>query len=228
MSYVVTYSLQHFNEGGEINANINVPWFNWLSVLQVTAVGICCAVVSILYIRGMDEIRSLFKKFISNSYLKILLGSGIMIGLSMIFRSGDYNGSGIDVIIRALNGETVWYAFLIKILFTAVTLGVGFKGGEIIPTFFVGATLGCLTGELVGLEPGFAAAVGLAATFCGATNCPVASIILGVELFGSQGFVFFTVACCVSYMLSGYYGLYGSQKIIYSKLKAEYINIKAR
>ena len=97
-----------------------------------------------------------------------------------------------------------------------------------VPTFFIGATLGCALGPLLGLPAGFAGAIGLAALFCGAVNCPVASVMLAVELFGADGAVYFSVAIAVSYMLSGYTGLYRSQKIIYSKLKAEFIDIHAK
>ena len=109
-----------------------------------------------------------------------------------------------------------------------MTLGCGFRGGEVVPTFFIGATLGCVLGPLLGIPAGFAAAVGLVALFCGAVNCPVASIVLAVELFGSGGVVYFAVACAISYMLSGYTGLYSSQKIMYSKLRAEFIDIHAK
>ena len=117
------------------------------------------------------------------------------------------------------------WACLAKLLFTAVTLSAGFKGGEVVPSFFVGATFGCVAGPLLGLPPGFAAAVGLIAVFCGAVNCPLASTFLSVELFGAEGLLYFAVACGVSYMLSGYSGLYSSQTILYSKLKAQYINV---
>ncbi len=83
-------------------------------------------------------------------------------------------------------------------------------------------------GALFGLPAGFAAAIGLVGVFCGAVNCPLASILLSVELFGSEEIVYFGLACGIAYMLSGYFGLYSSQKIIYSKLKAEFINIHAR
>lgn len=79
-----------------------------------------------------------------------------------------------------------------------------------------------------GFDPGFGAAVGLIALFCGVVNSPIASIILSIELFGAQGLVLFAISCGVSFMLSGYYGLYSSQKIMYSKLRAEYINIHAK
>ena len=118
--------------------------------------------------------------------------------------------------------------FALKLLFTAVTLSSGFKGGEMVPTFFMGATLGCVLGGALGIPAGFAGAVGLAALFCGAVNCPVASVILAIELFGADGAVYFAVANTIAYALSGYTGLYRSQKIIYSKLKAEFIDIRAK
>ena len=117
------------------------------------------------------------------------------------------------------------WAFLLKLVFTAVTLAAGFKGGEVVPSFFVGATFGCAVSPLLGLPVGFGAAVGLAAVFCGVTNCPVASTLLAVELFGAEGMLYFALACCLSYMLSGYQGLYSSQTILYSKLKAQFINV---
>ena len=115
-------------------------------------------------------------------------------------------------------------AFLLKILFTALTIGAGFKGGEIIPTFFIGSTLGCALGGLLGLDPGFAAALGLVGVFCGVVNCPLASLLLSIELFGSESLPLFALVCAISYLLSGYYSLYAGQKIIYSKLRTEYIN----
>ena len=164
----------------------------------------------------------------NHDYLRIALGGLLLLGLSLLFPSGDYNGAGMDVVARALGGQARPEAFALKLLFTAITIGVGFKGGEIVPTFFIGATFGCVVGALLGLDAGFAAALGLVATFCGVVNSPIASIILSVELFGAQGLLFFAIACGVSYMLSGYYGLYSSQRIIYSKLKAEFININAQ
>ena len=109
-------------------------------------------------------------------------------------------------------------------VFTALTLAAGFKGGEIVPAFFCGATFGGFYGALLGLSPSFAAAVGIISVFCGVTNCPLTSILLAYELFGGEGLHLYTLAIAVSYMLSGYSGLYHSQKIVYSKLRPEYIN----
>ena len=152
-----------------------------------------------------------------------------MIALTYLVGATDYNGAGAAVIARAIEGgEAEPVAFLLKLAFTAITLGCGFRGGEVVPTFFIGATLGCVVGPLLGLPASFAAAIGLVAVFCGAVNCPIASIVLSVELFSSGNLLYFAVACCISYMLSGYFGLYSSQKIMYSKTRPEYINIQVK
>ena len=172
-----------------------IPDLGLFPVLRVAVLGVCCAVISIVYIFTMDRIDDGFEKLFRNPYLRILAGGVILVGLSMLFPSGNYNGSGMGVIFQALDGHADWWAFLVKILFTAITLGAGFKGGEIVPTFFIGSTMGCWVGSLLGLEPGFAAAIGLIATFCAVVNSPVASILLGIELFGAQGLIFFGIAC---------------------------------
>ena len=165
-------------------------------------------------------------KWIPNAWLRAAAGGLAVIALTLLVGNRDYNGAGMDIVTRAVEeGQAHPAAFLLKILFTAVTLSAGFKGGEVVPSFFVGATFGCVAGPLLGLPAGFAAALGLVAVFCGAVNCPVASILLSVELFGDGGLLYFAVACGVSYLLSGYSGLYSSQTILYSKLKAQYINV---
>lgn len=131
------------------------------------------------------------------------------------------------MIARAFAGKAIPLAFLLKIIFTAVTLEAGFKGGEIVPTFFIGATFGCVAGSLLGLNPSFGAAIGMISLFCGVTNCPVAALFLSLELFGSGGLLWYFLATAVSYMLSGYFSLYSKQKIMYSKVAPEFIDITA-
>ncbi|MFG6352548.1 MAG: chloride channel protein [Oscillospiraceae bacterium] len=104
--------------------------------------------------------------------------------------------------------------------FTALTLGAGFRGGEIVPTLFIGSTFGCAVGPLLGLDPAFGAAVSMIALFCGVVNCPLASIFLSIELFGGDGLLFFALACALAFLLSGRFSLYSSQNIVYSKLEA--------
>lgn len=147
--------------------------------------------------------------------------AALVIALTLLEGSGDYNGAGGGVIELALEGEVrVPWAFLLKMLFTALTLGAGFRGGEIVPTLFIGSTFGCAVGPLLGLDPAFSAAIAMIALFCGVVNCPLASIFLAIELFGGGGLLFFALACSLSFLLSGRYSLYSSQNIVYSKLEA--------
>ncbi len=205
-----------------------VPELNFISFMQVIGLAAVCAVVSIFFCVAMHKTHTYAKKFLKNDYLRIIVGGVIIIALTFIVGNRDYNGAGSHIITNALNGNANPEAFLLKIIFTCVTIGFGYKGGEIVPTLFIGSTLGCVFAELIGLNPAFGAALGLICMFCGVVNCPVASMILSIEIFGAEGLVFFAVGCGVSYMLSGYYGLYSSQKILYSKLKAEFINIHAK
>jgi len=131
----------------------------------------------------------------------------------------------MGVIESALSGDARNWAWLWKIVFTIITISCGFKGGEVVPSFFIGATFGCVVGPLLGVPAPFAAATGLICVFCGAVNAPLASIILSIELFGAEGLIYFGMACAISYLLSGYSGLYKSQRIVYSKMRAEFINV---
>ncbi|MGN0594507.1 MAG: chloride channel protein [Hominimerdicola sp.] len=206
-----------------------IPKVTVVSVIQTGVLAMLCAVVSMAFCIVMKRSHELFKIHIKNTYLRILAGSAILMVITLIIGERTYNGAGGDIIKAAIeDGQADYSAFLLKIIFTAVTIGSGFKGGEIVPTFFIGATFGCAFGSLLGINPSFAAAVGLVATFCGVVNCPIASIFLSYELFGGGGIILFAISCGVSYMLSGYYGLYSSQKIMYSKLKPEYINVNAK
>ena len=148
--------------------------------------------------------------------------------LTLLVGEQTYNGAGDSVIRAMLAGETIPEAFLLKILFTAVTLGAGFRGGEIVPVLFTGAAFGTTVGPLLGIPHGFGGAMAMAAVFCGATNCPMTALLLSLELFGGEGLPLYALCCGVSYMLSGYYGLYSEQKIVYSKFKTEWIDKKAQ
>lgn len=206
----------------------SIPQLNFTSIAQVIALAAGCALVSILFCVTMHKTPKLMKKLIKNDYLRVIAGGVIIIALTFIVGCRDYNSAGSHIIGNAIAGEAKPEAFLLKILFTAITIGCGYKGGEIVPTLFIGSTFGCVVGGLIGLDPSFGAAIGMLCLFCGVVNCPLASIMLSIEIFGSQGLILFAIGCAVSYMLSGYYGLYSSQKILYSKLKAEYININAK
>ena len=160
--------------------------------------------------------------------MRAFAGGSIIVLSTILLGTYDYNGAGMNVIERAMQGEANPEAFLIKIIFTAITISAGFKGGEIVPAFFIGSTFGCVMGNLLGLNPAIAAAIGFVSVFCGVVNCPIASIVLSLEVFGEEGLIFFALACSISYMMSGCFGLYKSQKIVYSKLDDDYIDITTR
>lgn len=202
---------------------VEIPGLDAWQMVLVVVLAVASAFVSIIFVRGFHYTEHAADRYLKNPWLRIVVGAAVLIGLSLV-TNGDYNGAGMDVIQRAMAGEADALAWLWKLLFTAVTIGVGFKGGEVVPSFFVGATFGCVAGGLLGLPAGFGAALGLVAVFCGAVNCPLASIVLSIELFGGQGILYFAMTCAISYVLSGYCGLYSSQTILYSKLRAEFIN----
>lgn len=206
-----------------------IPVLNALTLLRVIVLAALCALLSIVFVASMHKFSRFFAKTVKNSCLRTVIGAISVILCSLLFRSPDYNGVGMSVVKRALeDGSAYPAAFLFKLVLTTLTLSSGFKGGEIVPTFFIGSTFGVFVSQIIGLDARFAASVGLVATFCGVVNCPVTSIILSVELFGSEGIVFFALASAVSYILSGYYGLYSSQKIMYSKISSTYINKDAK
>lgn len=202
----------------ELMPAIAVPDGNVGSILRVAVLALLCALCAILFLSVIHLAGHLYRKYLPNLFLRAAAGGVLVIIATLLLGTRDYNGAGMGLAIAAVEGHAVPWAFLIKILLTALTMGAGYKGGEIVPAFFIGATLGCAAGPLLGLDPGFAAAIGLVALFCGIVNCPIASIVLSVELFGGGGLWFFAVACGVSYLMSGYYTLYAEQRIIYSKL----------
>lgn len=206
---------------------VSMPPLASVTMLRVAGLAALCALVSILFCNTIHFAERQMQKRIPNPWLRAAAGGGAVIALTYLCGSTEYNGAGMETVAQAVEGGSAHpAAFLLKLLFTAVTLSAGFKGGEVVPSFFVGATFGCVAGPLLGLPPEFAAAIGLVAVFCGAVNCPVASVFLSVELFGDGGLLYFAMACGISYMLSGYNGLYSSQTILYSKLKAQYINVR--
>ena len=197
-------------------------------VIRIMGLALLCTVLSIVLCLFMHGTEHLLAKHLRNEYLRIVCGGAAVVALSVMLGTRDYNGAGMELVRRAIEeGAARPEAFALKLLLTALTIGAGFKGGEVVPTFFIGATFGCVLGPLLGIPAGLAAAVGLVGVFCGAVNSPVASIFLSVELFGSANVVYFAMACGIAYALSGYFGLYSSQKIMYGKLRAEYINRSA-
>ncbi len=205
---------------------LNLPAFGMESALKIALLAVICAFVSILFCIMLHQSGHLFQKVLKNPYLRVLVGGAAIVALTLLVGNQNYNGTGMSIIAQCFEGTTPTFAFLLKMIFTAITLAVGYKGGEIVPSFFIGATLGCLFGNLAGISPSLCASVGMGAVFCSVTNCPITSLLICFELFGFQGMPYYLLSIAISYVLSGYYGLYQSQKIIYSKYKNAYINRK--
>ena len=219
------YVAQAFGVSQELFLIDIIPKFTILSAGKTIVLAVLCALVSILFCITLHQIERLYKKVFPNPYLRVFAGGCFIILLTLLVGAQTYNGSGMGVIKDCVEGKVIPEEFLLKIIFTALTLGAGYKGGEIVPSLFIGASFGCLFGNLIGFSPTLCAAVGMTSLFCGVTNCPITSLLIGFELFGYDGMPYFLLSIAFSYMLSGYYGLYSSQKIMYSKYHTKYINL---
>lgn len=205
-----------------------LPAFTIEGSLHAVFLASLCGFLSIVFCFCLRKGEFLSKHFLKNKYLRaILLGSTILL-MTFLVGNQTYNGAGMDHITDYVAGKEPVPGFLIKILFTVVSICAGYKGGEIVPSFFIGASFGCIYGNLTGFSPALCTAIGMGSVFCGVTNSPVSSLLICFELFGFTASPFFLLACAFSYMISGYYSLYTSQRIVYSKFKSNYINKDAQ
>jgi H+/Cl- antiporter ClcA len=184
---------------------------------------------SVLFSELTHGLNRIFKKLIPWTYLQPALGGLIVIGMVYLLGTRDYLGLGVSspdpsvvTILSSFHGGGAHtWSWLWKTLFTSVTLASGFKGGEVTPLFFIGAALGNTLAVLLNAPPELFAAIGFVAIFAGATNTPLASTIMGIELFGSQYLVYMALACFLSYLFSGHSGVYLSQRIATPKIHSE-------
>ena len=211
----------------EAFAILNLPKFTPLTAAYTVFLGLLCALVSIGFCMLLHSAGKLYRKYIPNPYYRILAASALFILLTFLLGTREYHGGSMQLIEHAMEGHARYEDFLLKALFTAVALGAGFRGGEIVPTLCVGSTFGCIVGQIMGISPSFSAACGMAALFAGVTNCPISTMFIALELFGGEGMPFFAIVIAVTFALSGYYGLYSSQKFACSKTELEFAHINA-
>jgi len=194
--------------------------FDWLLLGKIGVAAMVFGLVSILFAELTHGIGSWMKARVKIAYLRPVLGAAVLMGLVFFLGTRDYLGIGVHaqnvdgvsiVSSFTLGGSDTWSWFW-KLLFTAITLGSGFKGGEVTPLFFIGATLGNTLAVLLGAPVDLFAALGFVAVFAGATNTPLACTLMGIELFGSQYSLYLMIACFVAYVVSGRSGIYRSQK----------------
>lgn len=186
-----------------------LPRFSMVTLLKVIAVIIICSLGCLAFCYALKYAEILFEKLFKNAYLRIAVGGAMLILLTLLVKNRDYNGGGMHIIEYVLNGgQTVFYAFALKILFTAITEAAGFKGGEIVPALFVGATLGVTVGSVVGLPTVFCAALGMVVLYCGGTKCMVSALFLGLEMFGFSAFWYFLMAIVIAQTLTLNIGIF--------------------
>lgn len=200
---------------GVLSGNVD---FSLLIMMRVVVLSLLCGALSALFWRAIYYGSLGSQRLIPDPVLRALIGGAAVTGLTLLLATRAYNGTSAALLAQAIAGNAHWYDFLLKTLFTVLTIAAGFKGGEIIPTMVVGAAFGAAAGPLLGLDPSLSAAIGLASLFCGVTNAPLAAIVLCMELFGAKGLPFFALAVAVSYQISGNGGLYSAQKIVSNKL----------
>ncbi len=206
----------------------NVPQFYSWPTPKFVVLACCFAVAGILFYTIMHKTSNLFEKYIKNRYTRIIVGGCLVLILYLLVGTDDYLGLGNTVIAASFDAPAGIEVFLLKIVFTAFTLCAGFKGGEIVPSFFIGATLGSALSVVAGLPVELCAACGMVGVFCAVTNSPISSFIIAFELFGGDGMPFYCIVIAVSYLLSGYGSLYKEQIIMYSKTENKYINMKSK
>lgn len=194
-----------------------VPSLDWLVVLKVVFASILFGLTSILFSELTHFLKKWYTRLFKNPMLKSAVGGFIIIGLVYMIGSRDYLGLGIPLIQSSFTENVSPFAFLFKLIFTSLTLGAGFQGGEVTPLFAIGATLGNALSGFLHLYAPFLAGLGFIAVFSGATNTPIACFLMGIELFGSEAAIYLFIASIVSYLFSGHTGIYTSQRIGISK-----------
>lgn len=193
---------------------------------KVILAGVCFGLTAFLFAEGTHVLKTWLKKTIRYPYLIPVGGAVIIIGLTWLSGTVDYlglgvttaDGKGVSIVSAFREGGATHWSWLWKIIFTMVTLSAGFKGGEVTPLFFIGATLGNTIAWLMGAPVDLFAGLGFIAVFAGATNTPLACTMMGVELFGGQHVLYFAIACFTAYFFSGHSGIYSSQKIATPKI----------
>lgn len=184
---------------------------------KVLLLAIIFGFTSVIYSQLRHSVKSICDRYIPSLMLRAFTGGLILILLTYFLGTLDYLGRGLPMVERAFEGQVPPFAFLAKIVFTAITMGTGFRGGEVIPLFFIGATLGNTLSPMLGLSTSFLAALGMIGVFCGAANTPITAFLFSMEMFEGQGLSYFFIVCIVSFIFSGHHGIYGAQKVFEPK-----------
>lgn len=211
VAYVAYYTVEFWQVKHTHYSIPSLPNINEINLLWTIGVGILFGLAALLFSRTTHFWSRLFSKYITYAPLRPLIGGTVLALIIFLIGTTKYIGLGVPEIVKAFSTPNESYDFLLKILFTGFTLGAGFKGGEVTPLFFVGATLGSALSVIVPLPIALLAAMGFVAVFSGATHTPIACTVMGMELFGIESGFFVGIACVVAYFASGSIGIYHSQ-----------------
>lgn len=196
------------------------PELSLRTLVLVAIAGVAFGLASLLFAEATAAIEHTARRLVPDPILRAFLGGFLVIAITLALGTRIYNGLSLPLLSEAFHGGDIpTFAFLWKLILTAVTLGVGFKGGEVTPLFVIGATLGVTLAGPLGLPADTLAALGFVAVFAAAANTPLACVIMGIEIFGfgSSAVILFGIAVCVAYTISGNHGIYHSQRILTTK-----------
>lgn len=203
--------------GHSIYQIAEIPEMNLINICYAVFAGVCFGLASRIFSEGIHHWKSFLSRKIKFSPLHAIVGGVLIVGLTELVGSTMYNGLGLETISASFHTALPSYAFLLKILFTVITLGAGFKGGEVTCLFFIGAALGNALSLFVPLPMAILAGMGFVAVFAGASNTPLACTIMGIELFGAGVEIYVGIACVMAYLFSGHGSIYSAQLVGTSK-----------
>ncbi len=213
LAALIANQATHWWGAGHSHYTLNsVPGLSVVNLLWAAVAGIIFGLTAMLFSRSTHLFGELFRRKICYPPLRLMLGGAIIAMAVFTIGTTKYIGLGLPTIERAFTVDLNSYDFLLKILFTSFTLGAGFKGGEVTPLFFIGATLGNALVWFIPLPMALLAGMGFVAVFSGASNTPIASTIMGIELFGVESSPYLVVGCLLAYLTSGRYGIYSAQR----------------
>lgn len=224
-AYGIHHTSYHVSVNEVVNNTFSFLHFDLLLLGKVIMAGVCFGLAGYLFAELSHTIKNYSNRFIKIKWLIPVIGGVIIIALTFALQTRDYlglgvtnpNANGVSIVSSFKEGGAGYFSWFWKLLFTAITLGMGFKGGEVTPLFFIGAALGNTIAMLTGAPVELMAALGFIAVFAGATNTPVACTIMGVELFGGHYILYYAIACFTAYYFSGHSGIYLSQRLGQSK-----------
>lgn len=200
-----------------------LPQFSFSLVWKAAVITVAGVIIAFVFCKGLNLGKAFAKKLFKNEFIRIAIGGIIIIILTMLVGSRDYNGGGIDVIERVFEGEIKYEAFVLKLVFTVICISAGYKGGEIIPTLFIGATLGGALAVVLSLPLGTGAAIGMAVLFVCATKCPFATMLLCCEMFGFACAPLIIPVVVIGFVAARYQGLYSNSKDIINIIKKRFL-----